>query len=93
MDECLSREVGQDLSSVTRAGAAQLHSDLVEEKGPVVGSLEPPVPAAQGTHKGPLLVSEGLGLDQRLGDRAAVHNHEGPVPARALVVDRARHPA
>ena len=40
--------------------------------------------------EGALFVAEQLGLDQRLGNGRAVHRHEGPPRARAVVMDGTR---
>src|SRR5690242_3339114 len=43
-----------------------------------------------GAGERPLLVTEQLGLDESLGDRRRVDGDEGPVAARALLVDGPR---
>ena len=65
--------------------------DLVEEERPPVGELEAPGLPLAGAGEGPLLVPEQLGLQQRLGDGAAVEGHEGLAAPLALPVDRLRH--
>ena len=55
-------------------------ADLVEEQGAAVGQLEPAELALDGAGEGALLVAEQLGLEQRLGQRAAVDLDERPCP-------------
>ena len=63
-------------------------ADLVEEDRAGVRRLEEPRPAAAArAGEGALLVPEELGLEQRLGERGAVHRHERPVAAAARAVD------
>src|SRR5690606_15333894 len=62
-------------------------ADLVEEDGPAVGLLEIARPALDAARVGALLRAEELGLDQPLGDRAAVDDDEALVPAAAERVD------
>jgi hypothetical protein len=52
---------------------------LVEEQGPGVGLLEPPRGARAGAGERAALVTEQLGLVQRLRDRGAVDGDEGPI--------------
>src|SRR4029453_15109370 len=65
-------------------------ADLVEEERAAVGFLEEPAPAPLGAGEGALLEAEELGLEQVVGQRAAVDRDEAPRGARALLVDRAR---
>ncbi len=72
-------------------GERQL-AHLVEEQRPAVRRGRPPLARARRPRERALLVAEQLRLDERLGDRAAVHRHERPLRARAVVVDRPREP-
>src|SRR5207245_6922440 len=64
---------------------------LVEEERAAVREFEASFLASRGAREGALLVSEQLGLEERLGQRRAVDGDERTVaPSRALV-DRARH--
>ena len=64
---------------------------LVEEERAAVRELEASFLASRGAGERALLVSEQLGLEERLGQRRAVDGDERAVaPSRALV-DRARH--
>ena len=65
--------------------AQQLHlhrhgdiADLVEEQGPPVGQLEPPLALGRRAGERALLMAEQLALEQRLGQRRAVDGHERP---------------
>ncbi len=51
-------------------------ADLVEEERAAVRLLEAPDARAVGAREGAALVTEELGLEQRLGQRRAVHLHE-----------------
>ena len=53
-----------------------------------VGPRERPIPRRRRAGERALLVSEELALDQVLGDGAAIEDHEGPLAARRLVVER-----
>ena len=64
-------------------------ADLVEEQRPLVGQLEAADLLADGAGEGALLVAEQLALQQPRGDGRAVELDEGPVPARAQVVQGA----
>src|SRR5258705_8877197 len=64
-------------------------ADLVEEEGSSVGQLELAQLARVGAGEGALLVSEQLGLEQRVRDRGQVDRHEGLRAPGALVVDGA----
>ena len=75
--------------------AQQLHlkdvrelADLVEEEGAAVRLHEEPAAGAIGAGEGSLGVTEQLALQERLGDRAAVHRDERLVSAPGLGVDR-----
>src|SRR5207245_1585198 len=65
--------------------------DLVEEQGPTLSQLEVPLPSPVRPGERALLVAEQFRLDQRFGNRAAVHSHEGLLAAGTALVDRARH--
>src|SRR5262249_4073995 len=65
-------------------------ADLVEEDGAAVGGGEETLAVLGGVGEGALHVAEELVLEERLGDRAAVHDDEGPLVPRRQVVDRAR---
>ena len=65
--------------------------DLVEEDGAVVGLLELAFALDVGPGVRAFFVAEELGLQQGLGDRAAIDGHERRVLAPTLVMDRARH--
>src|SRR5207247_3155205 len=64
---------------------------LVEEDRAAVGQLEPAQSALRGTRERALLVAEQLALEQRIGDRRAVHRDERLAAPRGEVVDTARH--
>ena len=53
--------------------------------------LEPPDARADGAGEGAAHVAEQLGLQQRLGNRAAVERHERAASPQAVVVNRAGH--
>ena len=57
-------------------------ADLVQEEGAAVGQLEAALLARPGVGEGAGFVAEQLGLDERLGQRAAAHLDEGFVGAR-----------
>ena len=65
-------------------------ADLVEEDRAAVGRLERAGALPVGAGERAPLVTEELGLDQVLADRAAVHDDEGLAGAWAVLVDRAR---
>jgi hypothetical protein len=71
-------------------GQRQLR-DLVEEQRPARGQLEAPGLLAIGAGEGAPLVAEQLGLQQGLGERGAVHRHEGTFHAGARVMDGSRY--
>src|SRR5690606_14301705 len=56
-------------------------ADLVEEQRPAVGLFETPDPVSRRAGERARLVAEQLGLDQRLGQRRAVHDHQRLFPA------------
>ena len=58
---------------------------------PAVGRGEETLAPAIGSREGALLVTEELGLEQRLGHRRAVHGHESPAAPRARPVDGLGH--
>src|SRR5262245_6444074 len=64
--------------------------NLVQQEGPTVGRHEASVPLLRRASERALLVSEELGLEERLGEGRAVHDHEGVVVSRATRVNRAR---
>ena len=65
-------------------------ADLVEKERALVRLFEPSQPVGDGARERAADMAEQLGLEQRLGDRAAVERHEPVHPARAVVVDGAR---
>jgi hypothetical protein len=65
-------------------------ADLVEEDRSPVRGLEQPRLRRAGAGEGTALIAEHLGLQQRLGDRRAVHVRERPRRARPAGVDRVR---
>jgi len=67
-------------------------ADLVEEDRPSVSELEIAAVSPLGPGKRPPLVAEQLAFEQRLGDRAAVHDDHRVVLAPAARVDRRCHP-
>ena len=78
--------------------AQQLHlqrrahrADFVEEQRALVRLLEASLPVADGAGERAAHVAEQLGLEQRLGNRAAVQRDEPMHAPRAVVVNRARH--
>src|SRR3989441_86362 len=60
---------------------------LVEEQRAPVGGLEQAGLVAHRAREGALAVAEHLGLEQRLGERGAVHGDERATGAPAVVVD------
>ena len=77
--------------------AQQLHlqrrahrPDFVEEQRALVRLLEPPLAVADRAGERAAHVAEQLGLEQRLGNRAAVERDEAVHAPRAVVVNRAR---
>ena len=64
--------------------------DFVEEQRALVRLLEASLARADRAGEGAAHVAEELGLEQRLGNRAAVDRDEAVRAARAGVVDRAR---
>ena len=65
--------------------------DFVEEQRAFVRLLEPALASADGAGERAAHVAEQLGLEQRLGNRAAVERDEPLRAARAVVMDGARH--
>jgi hypothetical protein len=65
-------------------------ADLIEEDGTAVRLLERAGALAERAAERAALVAEELALEERLRDRRAVHGHERPPAARALLVEPAR---
>ena len=65
-------------------------ADLVEEDGASFRGLKSARLGPDGAGERPPLVAEQLGLEQRLGKRAAIHRHERRVRPEARRVDRLR---
>src|SRR5207245_1149303 len=63
---------------------------LVEEDRAAVGQLEPAQSALGGTRERALLVAEQLALEQRIGDRRAVHRDERLAAPRGAVLETER---
>ena len=61
--------------------------DLVETKGGTIGDLEPADLPGIGPGKCPLLPAEQFALNQIARQGSAVDGDQGPIPARAHVVD------
>src|SRR3546814_13165711 len=61
--------------------------EFVEEQRAPVRLLVPPGARARRAGKGPGLVPEQLGLDQRFGQRRAIERHERLAPARRQAVE------
>ena len=77
--------------------AQQLHlhrrahvADLVEEQRAALGDLEAALAGGDRAGEDAFLVAEQLALEQVGGNRAAVDGDEGPLAARAEIVDGAR---
>ena len=66
-------------------------ADLVEEDRAAVGQRELALLVGDRAGERAPHVAEQLGLEQRLGDRRAVHLDQRPRPLRAPIVDRPRH--
>src|SRR5438034_407393 len=64
--------------------------DLIEEDRPLVGATEESERVRDGAREGAADVTEELGLQEVLWDRAAVHGDERPLGARREAVDRRR---
>ena len=62
-------------------------AEFVEEQRAAIGLLESPRPRAGGAGERARLMAEKLGLDQRFGQRRAVHRHQRPVPAGGKMVE------
>src|SRR5213594_1671934 len=89
----LRRAEPPDLAALQRAEELYLKNaghlgDLVQEQRAAVGLFEEAELVDGGAGEGAPHVAEELGLEQRLGHRAAVHGHERARRARARVVDR-----
>ena len=65
-------------------------ADFVEEERAAVGLLEPPLARGHGAGEGAARVAEELGLEQGLGNGAAVERDEAVLAPRAGLVDGAR---
>ncbi len=63
-------------------------ADLVEEHRAAVGDLEPPLLERDGAGEGAFFVTEELALEQRLGQRGAVHGDKRAPRARTILVNR-----
>src|SRR4029453_8273044 len=63
-------------------------ADLVEEQRAAVGALEATLPTGDRPGERAPLVPEELGLQQRLGERTAVHAHERTILPRGQLVQR-----
>ena len=61
-----------------RAGEGR---QLVEEERAAIGLLEPPLPGLGGAGEAACLVAEQFRLDQRLGERGAVHHDQAARPS------------
>ena len=59
--------------------------DLVQEERALVSRLEEPGLGLTGVREGAALEAEELGLEERFGDRRAVHGHERTAGAAGLV--------
>ena len=84
-----------ELALLQHAQQLHLHArahrpDFVEEQRALVRLLEPSLPRADGAGKRAAHVAEQLGLEQRLGNRAAVERDEPLRAPRAVVMNRAR---
>ena len=66
-------------------------ADLVQEQRAALGGLEEAFTVFVGAGEGTLAVAEEFSFEQRFGDGAAIHGHEGAGGARRTVVDGARH--
>src|SRR6266568_4434931 len=64
---------------------------LVEEEGPAVGGLEQAGLVAHGAGERALAMSEHLRLEERLGERGAVHGDERLAAAAAVRVNELRN--
>src|SRR2546422_7535335 len=65
-------------------------ADLVEQQRAAVRLVEQARPVSRGARERPLHVAEKLGLEQRVGDRGAVHRDERLRRSRARPMDRLR---
>ncbi len=66
-------------------------SDLVQEQGASLGPLKQATALPHRTGEGTALVTKQLGLEQRLGQRAAVDRDERAVTHRRAAVQKLRH--
>ena len=66
-------------------------ADLVQQEGAAVGQLEAAAALALRPGERAAFVAEQLGLQQPLGQRAAVQRNKGPVGAAGAGVQQARH--
>jgi hypothetical protein len=85
-----------DFAFLERAQELRLHrerelTDLVEEERAAVGDLELPGAIAARAGVGAAQMTEELALDDRFGQRRAVHVDERRLRAPRLLMDRARH--
>ena len=90
-----ARAEALDLALLQHAQELDLHvagdlADLVEEQRAAVRGLEPAIARGGGAGERALLVTEQLGLEDRLGDRGAVHRDHRALRASAVVVQCAR---
>ncbi len=81
----VERADAADLALLEHAQEPELHrrrhlADLVEEDRAAVRLLEEALALAGGAGEGAARVAEQLGLEQRLGERAAVLGHEAARP-------------
>ena len=84
-----------DLPLFQHAQQLDLHverqvADLVEEDRRVIRQLEASDLSRERAGEGALLAAEQLALDERRGNRRAVHAHHRPPAARAQLVDLGR---
>ncbi len=84
----LERAVLQHAEQLRLHGRGEL-ADLVQEQGAPVGGLDLADDAAIGAGERAALVAEQLALDERRGQRRAVHRDQRPVFAPRVGVDRA----
>ena len=87
---------GPDRALLDHAQQLGLHhqgqvADLVEEQRAAVRGLKEALAVFVGAGEGPFAIAKELGLQQLLGDGAAVHGHKGLGRALAHLVDGPRH--
>jgi hypothetical protein len=87
--EALQRGFLQEAQKIALHVERQV-AHLVEKQRSALRRLDAPDLALHGAGEGTPLVAEQLGLDERLGNRAAVDGHERTVGARRSLVDGAR---